>query len=95
MKRIIFIAALALAGCEHISGDEVAIVVGEVLGGAGGALTATAVAPSPQAVPVAPVDGGGVQVVWEDAGGPCSQLGDRVCCTPAWIDAHTRPRDGG
>jgi len=97
MRRLALITMLALAGCEHLDGYEVAGVVAAGLGGAAGGLAAHSLAsePAPVVVQVETEPDGGAVVDWPDAGaGECSAVADRVCCTPGAIRrlAH---RDGG
>jgi hypothetical protein len=97
VRRLALVALLALASCASVTSDEVATFAGAALGAAAGSLTAAVATPSPAPVAVPVVAGradGGAVVDWPDAGGPCSAVADRVCCTPEAISRLVR-RDGG
>lgn len=101
MRRPVLALLLALAGCAHDgsgpSSTDLAIVVGEVLGGAAGALAAQVITPpAPVVVQLQLEPDGGRAPAWPDAGAgaPCSAVADRVCCRPDALDELVR-RSGG
>jgi hypothetical protein len=91
-RHLPLLLLLALAGCEHVSGEEVATFLGSGLGAAAGAYTATAVAHAePGAMPVIEAADGGAALDWPDAGGACVGVGDRICCTRRGLEELLAP----
>lgn len=98
--RLALAALLALAGCATLDAGDAETFAGAALGAAAGSFAALAVAPqaqpapAPVVVPVVQEPDGGAAVDWPDAGGPCSPVGDRVCCVPSALQQLLH-RDAG